>query len=99
MVLDRAAYHPVSTVLTALEIENAVVANSLTDRRDIETVLLIKNNHVACAVMQSQSYLRIVAFLLLMVITSLWDVIIYLKISLGVSKQNVDLFQTDLEEG
>ena len=30
--------------------------------RDIETVLLIKNNCVACAVMQSQSYPRIVDF-------------------------------------
>ena len=43
------------TVLTDLEIENAVVAYSLTDMRGIETVLLVKNNCVACAVMQSQS--------------------------------------------
>lgn len=39
----RAAYHPeFPTVLTALEIDNAVVANSLIDMRSIETVLLIK---------------------------------------------------------
>ncbi|XP_035312163.1 structural maintenance of chromosomes protein 6 isoform X2 [Cricetulus griseus] len=51
----RAAYHPeFPTVLTALEIDNAVVANSLIDMRSIETVLLIKNNSVARAVMQSQ---------------------------------------------
>lgn len=39
----RAAYHPeFPTVLTALEINNAVVANSLIDMRGIETILLIK---------------------------------------------------------
>uniref|UniRef100_A0A8C2RCP8 Rad50/SbcC-type AAA domain-containing protein n=1 Tax=Capra hircus TaxID=9925 RepID=A0A8C2RCP8_CAPHI len=54
-VRHRAAYHPeYPTVLTALEIDNAVVANSLIDMRSIETVLLIKNNSVARAVMQSQ---------------------------------------------
>uniref|UniRef100_A0A2K5ZJ05 Structural maintenance of chromosomes protein 6 n=1 Tax=Mandrillus leucophaeus TaxID=9568 RepID=A0A2K5ZJ05_MANLE len=54
-VRHRAAYHPeFPTVLTALEIDNAVVANSLIDMRGIETVLLIKNNSVARAVMQSQ---------------------------------------------
>uniref|UniRef100_A0A2K6KXI9 Structural maintenance of chromosomes protein 6 n=1 Tax=Rhinopithecus bieti TaxID=61621 RepID=A0A2K6KXI9_RHIBE len=54
-VRHRAAYHPeFPTVLTALEIDNAVVANSLIDMRGIETVLLIKNNSVARAIMQSQ---------------------------------------------
>nr|XP_020028189.1 structural maintenance of chromosomes protein 6 isoform X2 [Castor canadensis] len=54
-VRHRAAHHPeYPTVLTALEIDNAVVANSLIDMRSIETVLLIKNNSVARAVMQSQ---------------------------------------------
>ncbi|KAM8774202.1 structural maintenance of chromosomes protein 6 [Rhynchonycteris naso] len=54
-VRHRAAYHPeFPTVLTALEIDNAVVANSLIDMRGIETVLLIKSNSVARAVMQSQ---------------------------------------------
>ncbi|XP_045700489.1 structural maintenance of chromosomes protein 6 [Phyllostomus hastatus] len=54
-VRHRAAYHPeFPTVLTALEIDNAVVANSLIDMRGIETILLIKNNSVARAVMQSQ---------------------------------------------
>ncbi|XP_049508446.1 structural maintenance of chromosomes protein 6 isoform X1 [Panthera uncia] len=54
-VRHRAAYHPdFPTVLTALEIDNAVVANSLIDMRSIETVLLIKSNSVARAVMQSQ---------------------------------------------
>uniref|UniRef100_A0A8C6B070 Structural maintenance of chromosomes protein 6 n=1 Tax=Monodon monoceros TaxID=40151 RepID=A0A8C6B070_MONMO len=54
-VRHRAAYHPeFPTVLTALEIDNAVVTNSLIDMRSIETVLLIKNNSVARAVMQSQ---------------------------------------------
>ncbi|ELW71999.1 Structural maintenance of chromosomes protein 6 [Tupaia chinensis] len=54
-VRHRAAYHPeFPTVLTALDIDNAVVANSLIDMRSIETVLLIKNNSVARAVMQSQ---------------------------------------------
>ncbi|KAK2489221.1 hypothetical protein MC885_018096 [Smutsia gigantea] len=54
-VRHRAAYHPeFPTVLTALEIDNAVVANSLIDMRGIETVLLIKNNSVARKVMQSK---------------------------------------------
>ncbi|KAM5292461.1 structural maintenance of chromosomes protein 6 [Ctenodactylus gundi] len=54
-VRHRATHHPeFPTVLTALEIDNAVVANSLIDMRSIETVLLIKNNSVARAVMQSQ---------------------------------------------
>uniref|UniRef100_G3T052 Structural maintenance of chromosomes protein 6 n=1 Tax=Loxodonta africana TaxID=9785 RepID=G3T052_LOXAF len=54
-VRHRAAYHPeFPTVLTALEIDNAVVANSLIDMRGIETVLLIKNNSVARTIMQSQ---------------------------------------------
>eukprot|EP00069_Balaena_mysticetus_P015229 bmy_09096T0 len=45
------------TVLTDLEIENAVVANSLTDMRGIETVLLVKNNCAACAVFVGHYYL------------------------------------------
>ncbi|KAM9201067.1 structural maintenance of chromosomes protein 6 isoform 3-T3 [Dugong dugon] len=54
-VRRRACHHPeFPTVLTALEIDNAVVANSLIDMKSIETVLLIKNNSVARAVMQSQ---------------------------------------------
>ncbi|XP_013378099.1 PREDICTED: structural maintenance of chromosomes protein 6 [Chinchilla lanigera] len=54
-VRHRAVHHPeFPTVLTALEIDNAVVANSLIDMRNIETVLLIKSNSVARAVMQSQ---------------------------------------------
>ncbi|EHB02379.1 Structural maintenance of chromosomes protein 6 [Heterocephalus glaber] len=54
-VRHRAVHHPeFPTVLTALEIDNAVVANSLIDMRNIETVLLIKANAVARAVMQSQ---------------------------------------------
>ncbi|XP_068955434.1 structural maintenance of chromosomes protein 6 [Petaurus breviceps papuanus] len=54
-VTRRAAYHPeFPTVLTALEIDNAVVANSLIDMRRIETVLLIKSSPLARAVMQSQ---------------------------------------------
>jgi hypothetical protein len=43
LLSPRAAHHPeYPTVLTALEIDNAVVANSLIDMRSIETVLLIK---------------------------------------------------------
>ncbi|KAM9070887.1 structural maintenance of chromosomes protein 6 isoform X1 [Sarcophilus harrisii] len=54
-VSRRAAYHPeFPTVLTALEIDNAVVANSLIDMRRIETVLLIKSSPLARAVMQLQ---------------------------------------------
>ncbi|KAM8965653.1 structural maintenance of chromosomes protein 6-like [Sarcophilus harrisii] len=47
-VSDRAPYHPeFPTALTALEIDDAVVANSLIDMTGIESVLLIKNNSVA----------------------------------------------------
>uniref|UniRef100_A0A5F8GJQ1 Structural maintenance of chromosomes protein 6 n=1 Tax=Monodelphis domestica TaxID=13616 RepID=A0A5F8GJQ1_MONDO len=54
-VTHRAAYHPdFPTVLTALDIDNAVVANSLIDMRRIETVLLIKSSPLARAVMQAQ---------------------------------------------
>ncbi|NWU24222.1 SMC6 protein, partial [Dyaphorophyia castanea] len=50
---QRAVYHPeFSTVLTALEIDNPVVANCLIDMRGIETVLLIKNSRKAREVMQ-----------------------------------------------
>ena len=53
----RAAYHPdFPTVLTALEIDNAVVANSLIDMRGIETILLIKVRPDACCIL---CYLRI----------------------------------------
>lgn len=39
----RAVFHPnFPTVLTALDIDNTVVANCLIDMRSIETVLLIK---------------------------------------------------------
>lgn len=39
----RAVHHPeFPSVLTALEIENPVVANCLIDMRGIETILLIK---------------------------------------------------------
>ncbi|KAM8964685.1 structural maintenance of chromosomes protein 6-like [Sarcophilus harrisii] len=54
-VTDRAAFHPeFPTVLTALEIDNAVVANALIDIRGIESVLLIKSNSLARTVMQAQ---------------------------------------------
>ncbi|XP_043829890.1 structural maintenance of chromosomes protein 6-like [Dromiciops gliroides] len=47
-VTDRTAYHPdCSTVLSALEIDEAVVANALIDMRNIEAVLLIKNETLA----------------------------------------------------
>ncbi|XP_053828607.1 structural maintenance of chromosomes protein 6 isoform X1 [Vidua macroura] len=50
---QRAVYHPeFPSVLTALEIDNPVVANCLIDMRGIETVLLIKNNRRAREVMQ-----------------------------------------------
>ncbi|XP_025065793.1 structural maintenance of chromosomes protein 6-like isoform X1 [Alligator sinensis] len=53
-VTQRAVYHSeFPSVLTALEIDNAMVANCLIDIRKIETVLLIKNNRVARQVMQS----------------------------------------------
>ncbi|KAM9316410.1 structural maintenance of chromosomes protein 6 [Gastrophryne carolinensis] len=55
-VSRRAAKHPkYPTVLTALEIENPVVANCLIDMRGIETVLLIKNNSEAREVMQKRA--------------------------------------------
>ncbi|KAM8965736.1 structural maintenance of chromosomes protein 6-like [Sarcophilus harrisii] len=54
-VTDRAAFHPeFPTVLTALEIDDAVVANALIDTRGIESVLLIKSNTLARSVMQTQ---------------------------------------------
>uniref|UniRef100_A0A8C5INI9 Structural maintenance of chromosomes 6 n=1 Tax=Junco hyemalis TaxID=40217 RepID=A0A8C5INI9_JUNHY len=50
---QRAVHHPeFPTVLTALEIENPVVANCLIDMRGIETVLLIKVSFMAREVMQ-----------------------------------------------
>ncbi|XP_074133044.1 structural maintenance of chromosomes protein 6-like isoform X2 [Sminthopsis crassicaudata] len=52
---DRAACHPeFPTVLTALEIDNTVVANTLIDKRGIESVLLIKSSSLAREVMQGQ---------------------------------------------
>ncbi|XP_074134511.1 structural maintenance of chromosomes protein 6-like [Sminthopsis crassicaudata] len=55
-VTDRAAFHPdFPTVLTALEIDDAVVANALIDTRGIESVLLIKSNTLARSVMQTQT--------------------------------------------
>ncbi|XP_044538866.1 structural maintenance of chromosomes protein 6-like [Gracilinanus agilis] len=54
-VTGRAAYHPeFPTVLTALQIDDAVVANALIDMRGIESVLLIKSNSLARTVMQAQ---------------------------------------------
>uniref|UniRef100_A0A8C5R417 Structural maintenance of chromosomes protein 6 n=1 Tax=Leptobrachium leishanense TaxID=445787 RepID=A0A8C5R417_9ANUR len=54
-VSQRAVCHPkYPTVLTALEIDNPVVANCLIDMRDIETILLIKSNSEARDVMQKQ---------------------------------------------
>ncbi|NXC62076.1 SMC6 protein, partial [Aleadryas rufinucha] len=50
---QRAVHHPeFPSVLTALEIDNPVVANCLIDMRGIETVLLIKNGRKAREVMQ-----------------------------------------------
>lgn len=50
---QRAVHHPeFPSVLTALEIDNPVVANCLIDMRGIETVLLIKNSRRAREVMQ-----------------------------------------------
>ncbi|CAH2246041.1 structural maintenance of chromosomes 6 [Pelobates cultripes] len=55
-VQKRAVFHPnYPTVLTALEIDNPVVANCLIDMRGIETVLLIKNNSEAREVMQRRA--------------------------------------------
>ncbi|NXI92131.1 SMC6 protein, partial [Psophia crepitans] len=52
-VRHRGAHHPeFPSVLTALEIDNAVVANCLIDVRGIETVLLIKSSRKAREVMQ-----------------------------------------------
>ncbi|XP_068136370.1 structural maintenance of chromosomes protein 6 [Hyperolius riggenbachi] len=54
-VSRRAVVHPnYPTVLTALEIDNPVVANCLIDMRAIETVLLIKNKTEAREVMQKR---------------------------------------------
>ncbi|NXT12484.1 SMC6 protein, partial [Prunella fulvescens] len=50
---QRAVHHPeFPSVLTALEIDNPVVANCLIDMRGIETVLLIKSSRRAREVMQ-----------------------------------------------
>ncbi|NXY58024.1 SMC6 protein, partial [Callaeas wilsoni] len=50
---QRAVHHPeFPSVLTALEIDNPVVANCLIDMRGIETILLIKNSRKAREVMQ-----------------------------------------------
>ncbi|KAM4771940.1 structural maintenance of chromosomes protein 6 [Rhinophrynus dorsalis] len=55
-VSQRAVYHPdYPTVLTALEIDNPVVANCLIDMRGIEAVLLIKKNSEALEVMQKRA--------------------------------------------
>ncbi|NXE25636.1 SMC6 protein, partial [Ardeotis kori] len=52
-VRHREVYHPeFPSVLTALEIDHAVVANCLIDVRGIETILLIKNSRKAREVMQ-----------------------------------------------
>nr|XP_025034526.1 structural maintenance of chromosomes protein 6 isoform X2 [Pelodiscus sinensis] len=52
-VKHRAVHHPeFPSVLTALEIDNAVIANCLIDMRSIETILLIKSNQQARLVMQ-----------------------------------------------
>uniref|UniRef100_U3EQP1 Structural maintenance of chromosomes protein 6 n=2 Tax=Micrurus TaxID=8634 RepID=U3EQP1_MICFL len=52
-VKSRAVFHPnFPTVLTALDIDNSVVANCLIDMKSIETVLLIKSNYEARRVMQ-----------------------------------------------
>ncbi|XP_061478624.1 structural maintenance of chromosomes protein 6 isoform X2 [Rhineura floridana] len=52
-VRQRAVFHPdFPSVLTALDIDNAVIANCLINMRGIETVLLIKSNHDARRVMQ-----------------------------------------------
>ncbi|NXA78790.1 SMC6 protein, partial [Thryothorus ludovicianus] len=50
---QRAVHHPeFPSVLTALEIDDPVVANCLIDMRGIETILLIKNSRKAREVMQ-----------------------------------------------
>ncbi|KAM4695476.1 structural maintenance of chromosomes protein 6 isoform 2-T2 [Discoglossus pictus] len=54
-VRNRAVFHEqYPTVLTALEIDNPVVANCLIDMRGIETILLIKNSREARQVMQNR---------------------------------------------
>ncbi|XP_069092072.1 structural maintenance of chromosomes protein 6 [Pleurodeles waltl] len=53
---SRAVFHPeFPTVLTALEIDDPVVANSLIDMRGIESILLIKSNVAAREVMQKRN--------------------------------------------
>ncbi|KAK2520159.1 Smc6 [Columba livia] len=53
-VRHRGVFHPeFPSVLTALEIDHAVVANCLIDVRGIETILLIKSSRRAREVMQS----------------------------------------------
>ncbi|KGL77273.1 Structural maintenance of chromosomes protein 6, partial [Tinamus guttatus] len=53
-VRHRGVHHPeFPSVLTALEIDDAVVANCLIDIRSIERVLLIKSSYKARKVMQS----------------------------------------------
>uniref|UniRef100_A0A8C6ZH65 Structural maintenance of chromosomes protein 6 n=1 Tax=Nothoprocta perdicaria TaxID=30464 RepID=A0A8C6ZH65_NOTPE len=53
-VRHRGVHHPeFPSVLTALEIDDAVVANCLIDMRGIERVLLIKSSCIARKVMQS----------------------------------------------
>ncbi|KFQ68160.1 Structural maintenance of chromosomes protein 6, partial [Phaethon lepturus] len=52
-VRHRGVHHPeFPSVLTALEIDRAVVANCLIDARGIEAILLIKSSHKAREVMQ-----------------------------------------------
>uniref|UniRef100_A0A4W3I3H0 Structural maintenance of chromosomes protein 6 n=1 Tax=Callorhinchus milii TaxID=7868 RepID=A0A4W3I3H0_CALMI len=54
-VRGKGVYHPdFPTILDAIEIDNAVVANCLIDMRGIERVLLIKDNSTARKVMQQQ---------------------------------------------
>ncbi|KAM8965072.1 structural maintenance of chromosomes protein 6-like [Sarcophilus harrisii] len=56
-VTGRAADHPeFPTVLEALEIPDAVVTNTLIDMKGIQSVLLIKSNSVAHAVMQGEEF-------------------------------------------
>ncbi|NXY84808.1 SMC6 protein, partial [Alcedo cyanopectus] len=53
-VTQRGVHHPeFPSVLTALEIDHAMVANCLIDARGIETILLIKSSHEARRVMQT----------------------------------------------
>uniref|UniRef100_A0A5F8GK95 Structural maintenance of chromosomes protein 6 n=1 Tax=Monodelphis domestica TaxID=13616 RepID=A0A5F8GK95_MONDO len=55
-VTERAASHPeFPTVLAALEINDAVVANTLIDLRGIEQVLLVKSSSFGNAVMHVQA--------------------------------------------